>query len=334
MLNPAARSAAKAVIRAAGDRPSSRNRFPLALASDFCTKASQRQSDTCRDPSTLPLSDVSPPALFGRLDDQTWGWLHLEARAQCPFLADYLPSLPPDALQSGITATSGSVALAHGFEIYELFKRLLREHGHSLEPSEAVLDFGCGWGRVMRYFIRDVEPGNLWGVDVSGTAIEACRETNRWGRFEQIAPLPPCRFGDGTFDLVYAYSVFSHLSEESHLAWLEEFERLLKPGGVFLASTLSRSFIEGCGELARQNTESLSNWMKDAVESFPSSDESLAAYDRGEYCFGAISGADEHFGNTCIPERYVRQRWEQHFVVRDYLLKPGVAQAIIVCSRR
>ena len=53
------------------------------------------------------------------------------------------------------------------------------------------------------------------------------------GNFEQSAVEPPLRFADGSFDIVYAYSVFSHLSERVQLRWVEEFARILRPGGCW-----------------------------------------------------------------------------------------------------
>ena len=186
------------------------------------------------------LNDVPPVTLFGRIDRASWGWLHLEGRERCPFLAGYLPSLPRESFHPSIATSSGRAALEAGFQTYKIIKRELRKHGRPLQPADAVLDFGCGWGRITRYFTRDVQPENLWGIDISETAIEACRETNRWARFEQNSPLPPAPFEDETFDLIYAYAVFSHLSEASHLAWLQEFERVLKPGGRLAIGHRSR----------------------------------------------------------------------------------------------
>jgi SAM-dependent methyltransferase len=280
------------------------------------------------------LSDVPPVRLFGRVDRATWGWLHLEGREQCPFLADYLPSLPREGFNPNISATSGRAAIEAGFDAYKILKRELRKHGRPLEPYDAVLDFGCGWGRIIRYFTRDVLSENLWGIDISDTAIEACRETNRWASFDQNSPLPPSRFDDGTFDLIYAYSVFSHLAERSHLAWLEEFERILKPGGVFVSTTLPRHFAENCGQLAVQDPESLPEWQMYLAECFATPDEFLAPYHRGEYCFREIDGADNDLGFAFIPEEYVRARWSRHFDVRDYFPGPRHMQMFIVCRKR
>lgn len=272
--------------------------------------------------------------LFGRVEGPTWRWLNLEARELCPFLAEYLPSLPSEEFQMKFTGTSGPVGLAEGFDTYEIFKRLASDHGRPLEPTDSVLDFGCGWGRIIRYFIRDVEPANIWGIDVSEEGIKTCLDTNHWCRFEVSSPAPPSRFDAASFDLVYAYSVFSHLSEELHLSWLQEFERILKPGGIFLATTLRRQFMERTSEYAGDDPESLPPWLRQAAKAFSDPKEALAAYDRGEYLFGPIEGAAEHFGFACIPEQYVRRRWSEHFLVCDYVSDPRLPQEIIVCRHR
>ena len=156
-----------------------------------------------------PLDSVSPLALFGGLDDDAWLWLHTEGREHCRFLLRYLPSLPNQAMQESFVGFSGTAALNDGFEIYRLVRDLHAEHARDLLPSHRVLDFGCGWGRVIRFFLRDVEPANLIGIDVNDKAVDVCRTTNRWCRFERCDVFPPAALEAESFDLVYAYSVFS-----------------------------------------------------------------------------------------------------------------------------
>jgi len=45
---------------------------------------------------------------------------------------------------------------------------------------------------------------------------------------------PPLPFPDNSFDLIYAVSVFTHLSEEHQRTWLPELRRVLRPGGRLL----------------------------------------------------------------------------------------------------
>jgi SAM-dependent methyltransferase len=277
------------------------------------------------------LSEVPPVRLFGRTGLDAWRWLQLEGREQCPFLADYLPSLPPEDLQARISEVSGRPGLEHAYETYAVIQRELAAHAQPLDASSAVLDFGCGWGRIIRFFTRDVEPQNLWGVDILDVGIQACRETNRWARFEQNDPLPPTGFDDATFDLVYSYSVFSHLAEEPHLRWLAEFHRILKPDGLFIATTLPREYAELTLQFASRDPETLSDWERAVVAGLPEPAEFLAAYDRGDYCFRPVPSEHESLGLTAISERYARQRWSEHFDVLDHFHGPG---QVFITSRK
>lgn len=49
---------------------------------------------------------------------------------------------------------------------------------------------------------------------------------------------PPTPYVSGSFDLIYALSVFSHLDEPLQRDWLAEFRRLLRPGGLLVLSLL------------------------------------------------------------------------------------------------
>jgi len=72
------------------------------------------------------LNDVPPVTLFGRIDRASWGWLHLEGRERCPFLAGYLPSLPRESFHPSIATSSGRAALEAGFQTYKIIKQAPR----------------------------------------------------------------------------------------------------------------------------------------------------------------------------------------------------------------
>jgi SAM-dependent methyltransferase len=238
-------------------------------------------------------------------------------------------SVPPEPLQARITTMTGDEALALGFKVYALVKRTYEEHAGPLTPSHRILDFGCGWGRVTRFFLRDIAPENLVGIDVDEEAIAACRATNPWASFEHCERFPPTAFESGSFDLVYAYSVFSHLSEEAHLRWLEEFERILRPGGVVIVTTLARAVIEQAEAWADDDIP----WRRAAAAGFAPTKDWLIAYDRGEFCFAPLP-ENPHFGLAAIPERYARRVWTQHFLIRDFGKLDPDLQPVIVCQRR
>ncbi len=111
-----------------------------------------------------------------------------------------------------------------------------------------VLDFGCGAGRTLRHFLDEARAAELWGVDTDTESVE-------WIRDSLCPPLnaelsrraPPLRFDSASFDLIWALSVFTHLTDHS-AAWLLELHRLLRPGGLLLATYMgewnSRHFLD------------------------------------------------------------------------------------------
>ena len=102
---------------------------------------------------------------------------------------------------------------------------------------DAILDFGCGCGRVLRFFHDVPEHCHLYGTDVDGKAISWCQKNIRFATFCKNEPFPPLLYPAGTFDLVFAISVFTHLDEDSQLAWLKELQRITKPNAVLILTT-------------------------------------------------------------------------------------------------
>jgi SAM-dependent methyltransferase len=119
------------------------------------------------------------------------------------------------------------------------------------------LDFGCGCGRVARHLARFPFVAELSGVDVDGEAI-------RWaashlpGRYAEIPSDPPTALSGGSHDVVYAGSVFTHLDERRQDAWLAELHRVLRPGGLLIASTHGPSLIWARPDVGDEGREQLS----------------------------------------------------------------------------
>jgi hypothetical protein len=72
-----------------------------------------------------------------------------------------------------------------------------------------ILNFGCGWGRHIRFLLRDVPAENLTGTDVSAQSLMLCRSQIPGVDFDRNNTVPPLGYADSTFDVVYAQSVFS-----------------------------------------------------------------------------------------------------------------------------
>ena len=116
--------------------------------------------------------------------------------------------------------------------------------GRYREPAALrdVLDFGCGCGRVARHMPGLLPNARLSGIDVDARTIRWCAR-HLPGAWHAIEPDPPTALPAGAFDLVYAVSVFTHLSEERQRAWISELHRLLRSGGLLIVTTLGPELV-------------------------------------------------------------------------------------------
>jgi SAM-dependent methyltransferase len=127
-----------------------------------------------------------------------------------------------------------------GMGCADLIRQHVREMGIDLASTHRVLDFGCGCGRTIRWFLQ-YDSAEFHGVDVDEEAIDWCKRHLRRGHFLATAPTPPLPYPPGHFDVIYCLSVFTHLNESMQDSWLLELRRILKPGGMILLTIYGAS---------------------------------------------------------------------------------------------
>jgi SAM-dependent methyltransferase len=110
--------------------------------------------------------------------------------------------------------------------------------------GRTVLDFGCGAGRTLRHFLPEAESAEVWGCDIDPESIAWLEATlSPPLKVFVNGPEPPLPQPDATFDLIWVVSVFTHLVE-SWSSWLLELRRVLKPGGILVATFMSEALSE------------------------------------------------------------------------------------------
>jgi len=111
--------------------------------------------------------------------------------------------------------------------------------------SHHILDWGCGPARVVRqlpYFLRADD--KVYGCDYNREYIQWNAKNIQGVHFIKNELEPPVNLADHSMDAIYGLSIFTHLSEKNHEAWIKELYRLLMPGGILLITTQGDQFKE------------------------------------------------------------------------------------------
>jgi SAM-dependent methyltransferase len=128
-----------------------------------------------------------------------------------------------------------------------------------LSQHSRILDLGCGVGRLpIGILAKGLEIESYWGVDVDERSIRWCKKyieskhskfqfqhTNarnalynpKGAELDTHFRLP---FDDGSVDIIYMYSVFSHMLTDDIRLYTREFKRILAMGG----SAFLTAFVE------------------------------------------------------------------------------------------
>ena len=122
--------------------------------------------------------------------------------------------------------------------------------------GKRVLDFGCGVGRILRHFAPEAGVAEIVGCDIDEPSINWLdRHLSPPFRVFVNGEAPPLGQPDSSFDLVYAMSVFTHITDDWS-SWLLELHRILKPDGWLIASILEAAR----GEWSRTSSGTSTAW--------------------------------------------------------------------------
>lgn len=117
----------------------------------------------------------------------------------------------------------------------------MRRNG--LKSNHTVLDFGCGYGRTAIPLIRFLEKNRYFGVDLSSKRITMAKE---WVSRESLTDKNPylaasddskfSYLNSNSVDVIWTYSVFTHMPEREMKIILREAKRVLTPNGIIFFS--------------------------------------------------------------------------------------------------
>jgi SAM-dependent methyltransferase len=176
----------------------------------------------------------------------------------------------------------------------DCIRAVLEKNGVAINRLVSLLDFGCGCGRILRFW-QKLEGPRIHGTDYNRNLVRWCRDHLPFGKFKTNKPHPPLAYEDGEFELIYAVSVFTHLSEEWQIPWMQELRRICQPGGFVLITVHGKSYLQ-----------------------------QLPYEEREKFRAGKLAAVREKYSGTNIcgvfhPESFVRNVLAEDFLLIDFL---------------
>ena len=289
---------------------------------------------------------VSSKKLPERLDTHILGNLNLSAKfyPYQPDRAFYLlpkvsrdehtpgPELPIPPLelwQHAYLGDNTEAYLVAGKKHVRKMVDILETSGISVGPGKRVLDFGCGDGMMLRQFRGIAESGEAWGVDINGSQMVWCqRHLSPPFKFATTTSFPHLPFEDGYFDLIYSFSVFTHICDLAE-AWVLELRRILRSGGVLYLTVHDKHTID---LIYKKNRGFQFEQLRDAEKSMAFNDSDFAMFTINRVPGGGI----EHEGRQAMvfyDIDYLCQHWGNYLNVISTTQEAYVHQTAIVLQK-
>jgi cyclopropane-fatty-acyl-phospholipid synthase len=175
-----------------------------------------------------------------------------------------------------------------------------------IEPDNAVLDIGCGWGGLAEYLAEIAGAKNVLGITLSE---EQLRVATRRGRdkkqraFEFV--LADYRDVAGIYDRIVSVGMFEHVGASSYDAFFAACHRLLADDGIMLLHTIGNS--SGSGFVMP--------WLNKYIfpgAYVPSLSEIVPVIERHGFIISDLEILQRHYALTlrCWRERFLSRRAE------------------------
>ena len=182
------------------------------------------------------------PQLFENIPLDVFGKLMLDTMPEYPNIKAFLPSMPPDEIQDNWTGAHGITLLMRSVAFINTLITEYTSLTRTKIKDAIILDYGCGWGRLIRLLYKFVSYENVYGVDPWDKSIEQCKRYGIKANLAICDYVPKELPFDKCFNLIFAFSVFTHLSEKTTHVVLSTLRKYIANNGLLVITIRPREF--------------------------------------------------------------------------------------------
>ncbi len=214
-----------------------------------------------------------------------------------PRISSLLPPMSPAEVTRKWTGNEGLPLLMQSLPFVRSCSENYVAITNKTLHNKRILDFGCGYGRFLRLF--SFYTNDIRGVDAWSQSLEHCRASGFGDLVALSEEVPKELPYEGHFDFAFAFSIFTHLSEEAAVAALSALRRNAKPGSVLCITVRPVEF-----------------WAYAAKNSLATRGEAAASCEAAHAATGfaylphpsSNPGKVVHYGDTSLEPAWVERR--------------------------
>jgi 2-polyprenyl-3-methyl-5-hydroxy-6-metoxy-1,4-benzoquinol methylase len=267
------------------------------------------------------VAAVSEASLFEELRKHpvdVVGALLLFIPERYPLLRKYLPSMASTEVQQHWTGEAGVPLLLQSIAFVRAVREGFHRHTGQILDGLPILDYGCGWGRLLRLMLAVTGPENLFGCDPWDKSLEACDGSHVRANIALSEYLPTdLPFPGRKFSLIYAFSVFTHLSERAATAALSACRKHIKDDGLMAITIRPVRYWPTDGNAIQ------SNQVDRLVRDHNDKGFAFLPHNRD-----AVDG-DVTYGDASMTTEFINRRWPEWEVAGTDRVLSDVMQTIV-----
>lgn len=152
-----------------------------------------------------------------------------------PQLSQVLPRMADEQTQRKWTGTAGAANVASTLGFIQISSYNYQRITGTPLNGKRILDYGCGYGRMIRLLYHFTDPDHIVGCDPWNQSVNICIEDGILGRLDVTDYLPArLPYETKSFHFAYANSVFTHTSERATLTALRALRPVMADAGILL----------------------------------------------------------------------------------------------------
>jgi hypothetical protein len=248
---------------------------------------------------------MDPYSALRELPLSVFGRLMVQPSVEFPAMAEYLPKMPHQDIQTRYNGRANLQLLPSSVAFMEsVCYAYTRIYGRQFPVGGKILDYGFGWGRLIRMAYWMTDQDSIYGLDPQQTSIDICNACNVAAHLKRCDEIPTTLpVEDDFFDLAISFSVFTHLSFPAADAVLKALRRHVVDNSLLVITIRPIEFWDHYKAMGR-----ISDAEYDLLRKRHHNDG--FAYIPLKKGWGKVDG-EVHFGDTSISLEFIRSHWPE-----------------------